>query len=81
MLLTMRAYNEALRSLVYLNAECLDLAAHHPDEAVRQQRTELADLLTPITKGWGTDLGVEVTSLAIQVFGGMGYIEETGVAQ
>jgi alkylation response protein AidB-like acyl-CoA dehydrogenase len=81
MLLTMRAYNEALRCLVYLNAECLDLAAHHPDEAVRQQRQELADLLTPITKGWGTDLGVEVTSLAIQVFGGMGYIEETGVAQ
>jgi alkylation response protein AidB-like acyl-CoA dehydrogenase len=81
MLLTMRAYNEALRCLVYLNAECLDLAAHHPDEAVRQQRAELADLLTPITKGWGTDLGVEVTSLAIQVFGGMGYIEETGVAQ
>jgi alkylation response protein AidB-like acyl-CoA dehydrogenase len=81
MLLTMRAYNEALRCLTYLNAECLDLATHHPDEAVRQQRTELADLLTPITKGWGTDLGVEVTSLAIQVFGGMGYIEETGVAQ
>jgi 3-(methylthio)propanoyl-CoA dehydrogenase len=81
MLLTMRACNEALRCLVYLNAECLDLAAHHPDEAVRQQRAELADLLTPITKGWGTDLGVEVTSLAIQVFGGVGYIEETGVAQ
>jgi 3-(methylthio)propanoyl-CoA dehydrogenase len=81
MLLTMRASNEALRCLVYLNAECLDLAAHHPNEAVRQQRAELADLLTPITKGWGTDLGVEVTSLAIQVFGGPGYIEETGVAQ
>jgi alkylation response protein AidB-like acyl-CoA dehydrogenase len=81
MLLTMRAYNEALRCLVYLNAESLDLAAHHPDEAVRQQRQELADILTPITKGWGTDLGVDVTSLAIQVFGGMGYIEETGVAQ
>ena len=42
---------------------------------------ELADLLTPVSKGWGTDLGVELTSLAIQVFGGMGYIEETGVAQ
>jgi hypothetical protein len=81
MLLTMRASNEALRCLTYLNAECLDLAVHHPDEAVRRQRAELADLLTPITKGWGTDLGVEVTSLAIQVFGGMGYIEETGVAQ
>jgi alkylation response protein AidB-like acyl-CoA dehydrogenase len=81
MLLTMRALNEAMRALIYLNAECLDLANHHPDEAVRQEKAELADLLTPITKGWGTDMGVEVTSLTIQVFGGMGFIEETGVAQ
>jgi 3-(methylthio)propanoyl-CoA dehydrogenase len=81
MLLTMRATNEALRCLAYLNAECIDLAAHHPDPAVRRRRGELCDLLTPITKGWGTDMGVEMTSLAIQVFGGMGYIEETGVAQ
>ncbi|HMG44853.1 MAG TPA: acyl-CoA dehydrogenase C-terminal domain-containing protein [Acidimicrobiales bacterium] len=81
MLLTMRALNEASRCIAYLNAECLDLALHHPDAAVREQRQELADLLTPITKGWGTDMGVEVTSLAIQVFGGMGYIEETGVSQ
>jgi 3-(methylsulfanyl)propanoyl-CoA dehydrogenase len=81
MLLTMRAQIEALRCLAYLNAESLDLAARHPDEYVRTRREELADLLTPITKGWGTDLGVELTSLALQVHGGMGYIEETGVAQ
>ena len=81
MLLTMRAHIEALRCLAYLNAESLDLAARHTDAAVRTARQELADLLTPITKGWGTDLGNEVTSLALQVHGGMGYIEETGVAQ
>jgi 3-(methylthio)propanoyl-CoA dehydrogenase len=81
MLLTMRAYIEALRCLAYLNAESLDLAKAHPDQAVRTTRQELADLLTPITKAWGTDLGVELTSLAVQVHGGMGYIEETGVAQ
>jgi alkylation response protein AidB-like acyl-CoA dehydrogenase len=81
MLLTMRAHIEALRCLAYLNAESLDLAKAHPDQAVRTTRQELADLLTPITKGWGTDLGVELTSLAVQVHGGMGYIEETGVAQ
>ena len=81
MLLTMRAHIEALRCLAYLNAESIDLAAHHPDEAVRTWRGELADLLTPMTKGWGTDVGVELTSLALQVHGGMGYIEETGVAQ
>ncbi len=81
MLLTMKAHVDALRALVYLNAECLDLAKAHPDEAVRAEREELADLLTPITKGWGTDVGVELTSIALQVFGGMGYVEETGVAQ
>ncbi len=81
MLLTIKAHVEALRGLVYVNAESLDLAAAHPDEAVRAARQELADILTPITKGWGTDVGVELTSLALQVHGGMGYVEETGVAQ
>jgi 3-(methylsulfanyl)propanoyl-CoA dehydrogenase len=81
MLLTMRAQIEALRCVAYLNGELIDLAARHPDEDVRTHSQELADLLTPITKGWGTDLGVEVTSLAVQVHGGAGYVEETGVAQ
>src|SRR5918997_829442 len=81
MLLTMRAHIEALRCLAYLNAECLDIAARHRDEDTRTRGQERADLLTPITKGWGTDVGVELTSLAVQVHGGMGYIEETGVAQ
>jgi alkylation response protein AidB-like acyl-CoA dehydrogenase len=81
MLLTMRAYLEALRSLLYLNAESIDLAKAHPDEAVRTARSELVELLTPISKAWGTDLGVELTSLAVQVHGGMGFIEEAGVAQ
>jgi len=81
MLMTMKASIEALRALIYTNAVALDHANHHPDEDGRTAGQELADLLTPISKGWGTDLGVEVTSLAIQVFGGMGYVEETGVAQ
>jgi hypothetical protein len=81
MLLTMKAQIEALRCLAYVNAECLDYAKAHPDETVRAARQELADLLTPLSKAWGTDLGVELASLAVQVHGGMGYIEETGVAQ
>jgi 3-(methylthio)propanoyl-CoA dehydrogenase len=81
MLLTMRAYIEAVRGLLYANAEAIDHANQAPDEAGRTAGQELADLLTPLSKAWGTDVGVEVTSLAIQVFGGMGYIEETGVAQ
>ena len=81
MLLTMKASTEALRALHYFDARQIDLGHHHPDEAVRTAATELAGLLTPLSKGWGTDLASEITSLAIQVFGGMGYIEETGVAQ
>ncbi|MGH9085138.1 MAG: acyl-CoA dehydrogenase family protein, partial [Acidimicrobiales bacterium] len=81
MLLTMRASIEALRGIIYLNAAAIDRANHGADAADREAGQELADLLTPVSKGWGTDLGVELTSLAIQVFGGMGYIEETGVAQ
>jgi hypothetical protein len=81
MLLTMRASIEALRGVIYLNAAAIDRANHGASDADREAGQELADLLTPVSKGWGTDLGVELTSLAIQVFGGMGYIEETGVAQ
>jgi alkylation response protein AidB-like acyl-CoA dehydrogenase len=81
MLLTQKAYIEAMRALCYANAHALDLAHAHPDPVVREQQQKLADLLTPLSKAWCTDLGVEVTSLAIQVHGGMGYVEETGVAQ
>jgi alkylation response protein AidB-like acyl-CoA dehydrogenase len=81
MLLTMQASIEALRGIIYLNASAIDRATHGAEDADREAGAELADLLTPVSKGWGTDLGVELTSLAIQVFGGMGYIEETGVAQ
>src|SRR6476620_296804 len=81
MLLTMRALVEAMRGLVYANAEAVDLSRHSEDEAARQRAQELVDLLTPVTKAWCTDMGTEVASLAMQVHGGMGYIEETGIAQ
>lgn len=81
MLLTMRANIEAMRALCYLNASALDLAAAAVDAGTREQHARLADLLTPVSKSWSTDLGVELTSMAVQVFGGMGYVEETGVAQ
>jgi alkylation response protein AidB-like acyl-CoA dehydrogenase len=81
MLLTMRAYIEAMRALLYTNAAEIDFARHHPDAAVRAAHQETVELLTPISKGWCTDLGNELCSVAIQVHGGMGYIEETGVAQ
>jgi len=81
MLMTQRSTIEALRGLLLLNAVQIDLAHHHPDAAVRERAEELAGLLTPISKAWGTDLGVENASIDIQVHGGHGYIEETGAAQ
>lgn len=81
MLLTMKSTIEALRRLIYWNAACLDTAAHHPDADVRDKASDLAALLIPLSKGWGTDMGVELTGTAIQIHGGMGFIEETGVAQ
>ena len=81
MLLTMKAYIEAMRALLYTNAVSIDLARHHDSPAEREARRELTDLLTPISNAWCTDLGVELTSIGLQVHGGMGYVEETGVAQ
>ena len=81
MLLTMRAYTDAMRCILYANAAALDLAKSHPENEERQIASDRAELLTPISKAWCTDLGVEMTSLGIQVHGGYGYIEETGAAQ
>ncbi len=81
MLMTMTAETQAARAIVYVNAAAVDHAHAEPDAGVRARWKRRADLLTPISKAYGTDIGVLVTSLAIQVHGGMGYIEETGVAQ
>jgi alkylation response protein AidB-like acyl-CoA dehydrogenase len=81
MLVHMRSHIEAMRALCYTNAWAIDVAKHGADEDARTKADELADLLTPITKAWCTDLGSELTRLATQVHGGMGYIGETGVEQ
>ncbi len=81
MLLEMRATIDAMRALCYENARAIDLSLNATDEAGRRTGQRMADLLTPLAKSWCTDLGVELTSTALQVFGGMGYVEETGVAQ
>jgi alkylation response protein AidB-like acyl-CoA dehydrogenase len=81
MLLLMKSQIEAMRALIYWNAEAIDLARRHPDPAVREAKQGLVELLTPISKGWSTDLGVELASIGVQIHGGMGFIEETGAAQ
>ena len=84
MLMTQRAWIDAMRCLVYTNAAALDrAAAAHAggDDQAALRLQELADLLIPISKALCTDLGNELTSLALQIHGGMGYVEETGAAQ
>jgi alkylation response protein AidB-like acyl-CoA dehydrogenase len=80
-LATMKALTEAMRALIYYTAGQLDRAKSAPDEAVRDQSQARLELMTPVTKAWCTDRGVEIASLGVQVHGGMGFIEETGAAQ
>ncbi len=81
MLMTMRAGAEAMRCIAYLNAAEIDRSHHHPDTAVRARSDARANLLTPVTKAWATELGCSLTSLGVQIHGGMGFVEETGAAQ
>ena len=81
MLMTMRANVDAMRALAYVCAMAFDLGREHPEAATRDYFRRRGDLLTPIVKGWCTETGQELTSLGIQVHGGMGFIEETGAAQ
>ncbi len=80
MLLFMKSHVEAMRALLVYNAAALDLSRALDGDDAESWR-EVAELLTPVSKAWCTDVGMEVTSTAIQVFGGMGYIEEAGVSQ
>jgi alkylation response protein AidB-like acyl-CoA dehydrogenase len=81
MLMTMKSLIDAMRAIIYVCAGAIDLAARHPEESVRASNQEVVDLLIPVAKAWSTDTGIEVTSLAIQIYGGMGFIEESGVPQ
>ena len=81
MLLTMESSIEAMRRLIYATAAAIDLSEHHPDAAEREHNEEIAALFTPLAKAWSTDVGFEVTSIGVQIHGGMGFIEETGAAQ
>ncbi len=81
MLMTMRAYTEGCRAMAAGAAAAFDAAHHHPDAEVRKQNAAFYDFLVPLVKGYSTEMSLEVTSLGVQVHGGMGFIEETGAAQ
>ena len=81
MLLTMRAYTEGCRAMAAVAASAYDTAHHHPEAETRQSHQALYEFMVPLVKGFSTEMSLSVTSLAVQVHGGMGFIEETGVAQ
>ena len=81
MLLTMKAYIEAMRSIAYVTAADLDISLRHADAATRALHQARVDLMIPVVKGWSTEVGQLLTSLGVQIHGGMGYAEETGAAQ
>jgi hypothetical protein len=81
MLMTMKAYIEGMRALVYWVAMLVDVEDRHPDETKRAEAADLLALMTPVVKGFCTDVGFEITNLALQCHGGHGYIREFGMEQ
>ncbi len=81
MLMLMKSRVEACRAMAYYASGLLDRAHAAVDPEIRQKSLFLAEFMIPIVKGGGTEMGIEVTSLGIQIYGGMGFIEETGAAQ
>lgn len=81
LLMTQRAYVEGFRMLAYHSALALDVAEHHPDSATRADMDAQLALLTPIIKSMMTDQGFYGSSQALQIYGGHGFITETGIEQ
>jgi hypothetical protein len=81
MLMTMRAFTEGCRAMALVAASAYDTAHAHPDAGVRKQAQAFYEFMVPLVKGFSTEMSLEVTSLGVQVHGGMGFIEETGAAQ
>lgn len=80
-LLNMKALVEGMRSLIYFNGKCIDIAETAEDPAVKERYSDMVELLTPLVKGYVTDRSLEVCSHGVQVFGGYGYIKEFPVEQ
>ncbi|MCF8160462.1 MAG: acyl-CoA dehydrogenase [Polaromonas sp.] len=81
MLMTMRATTEGCRALSSVAAAAYDAAHHHAEADTRKQNQAFYEFMVPLIKGYSTEMSLEVTSLGVQVHGGMGFIEETGCAQ
>ena len=81
MLVEMECQIQAMRALSLYTASAQDFVSRHPDDAKRADSQVIVDVLTPIVKGWSSEVANDIASQGIQVMGGMGFIEETGMAQ
>lgn len=81
MLMIQKCYVEGIRALLYHTGFYIDMGKHHPDTETREYYQGFADLLTPMCKAYGSDMGFKVTELAMQTFGGYGYISEYPIEQ
>lgn len=81
MLMDMKVQVEAMRAVGCIAAGAMDKSMRSTDQSLLKDACNLVDILTPIVKGWSTEVGTELTSIGLQVHGGMGFIEETGAAQ
>ncbi len=81
MLWTMKSVTEGMRALTMETALQMDISHRHEDPKMREKADDFVQLMTPIVKGYQTDMGFEMASLCMQIHGGNGYIEEYGVAQ
>ncbi|HRD76219.1 MAG TPA: acyl-CoA dehydrogenase, partial [Hyphomicrobiaceae bacterium] len=80
-LMIMKALTQAARAICLATAREVDISHHAADAAERQTAANRTALLTPIAKAFSTDIAIEVTSMGVQIHGGMGFVEETGAAQ
>jgi alkylation response protein AidB-like acyl-CoA dehydrogenase len=81
MLMNCKSQVEAMRAVAFYTAAALDNNHANPDEAAAKEANAVVEFFTPIVKGWSTEVATQLVSEALQVFGGMGYVEETGIAQ
>jgi len=80
-LLNMKAWVDGMRSLLYFNGKCADIAATTDNEEEKEKYSDMIEFLTPLVKGYVTDRALEICSHGVQIFGGYGYIKEFPVEQ
>ena len=80
-LMNMKSIIEGQRSLAFWLSQQVDVSLNHSNEEIRNEADEMVSLMTPVVKSFFSDMGMEITNEAIQVFGGYGYTRDQGIEQ